>query len=162
MHNGQHDELSFRANGIDIAGFDFDTLLAHAIIANQIPHDLGFVASCEYAAPRWKTEFRVSGDAKGTQRFIKAKAEDLRTYNAKDSLLTALLRAPLQKRLDDTHNGQKLFDDSMALQRVAMDMKQVGAQIDMRKYAEHHTAYSQIMNEREDRFAKLLEGLDAQ
>jgi len=130
MHNGQHDVLVCRSHGIAIHGFDFDTLLAHATVGSQLPHDLGLVAALEYHAPRWKTEFKVTSDAKGLEAFTKRDPLELRLYNAKDAYMTTLLRRPLLARLARTHCGWELYSESFSLADLAMRMRLHGISMD--------------------------------
>jgi DNA polymerase len=105
FQNGNFDKISLQENRIEYRCDDeFDTLIAHRIVAPALPHDLGFMASMELGCDRWKTQFRVMSDIKGGERFRKAKEDpakfrDMRVYNAKDAAATVLLRAPLLGRM---------------------------------------------------------------
>lgn len=129
MQNGQHDLLTMKHNGFHIKNFTFDTLLAHAVVAPQIPHDLGLIATIEFHAPRWKTEFGEETDLKGAEKFTKRDPLALRTYNAKDAWMTVMLEEPLQRRLESTHRGQEQFLEKMRLQQWAMRMRERGVPV---------------------------------
>lgn len=141
MQNGQHDALTIKYRiGIDITeSYDYDTLLAHAVVAPRLRHDLGFIAACEVHAERWKTNFKVTSDVKGLAVFVERKEEDLRTYNAKDSAILPILQEHLDWHLAKTHRGQEELDKKLALMKVAMFMKERGIQVDTKKQAEHRT-----------------------
>jgi len=94
FQNRTYDVITLQENGLPVHGKFFDTLDAHAIVAPQLPHDLGFIASSYFMYPRWKTEFRVFDDKKGADAFARASARELRIYNAKDALMTAKRRHP--------------------------------------------------------------------
>ncbi len=106
FQNGNFDKISLERWGIDYATDDeFDTLIAHRVVAPGSPHDLGFIASMELGGPRWKTLFRVMDDRKGGERFRVAKQEparfrDMRIYNGRDALMTQMLKQPLMERMN--------------------------------------------------------------
>lgn len=137
LHNGNYDLVSLAANGITINGFNFDTLIAHHIAAAQLPHDLGFVASGEFASPRWKSEFRVNDDRKGSEAFSRATAEELRTYNAKDAVMTAKLYGSLTGALIHQPGALHRFSAAMNLNRLGLKMHSRGITCDTEKREEH-------------------------
>jgi DNA polymerase-1 len=120
MQNGQHDVLTLEKHGLTVKNFAFDTLLAHAVVAPQLPHRLGIIAACELCAPRWKS-----------------KVENYKEYNGQDVAGTALLQEPLQDALDATHNGQALFDEYMALNDIAIKMRRRGVLVDKDRLNRH-------------------------
>lgn len=104
FQNGNFDMVSLHINRIPCSRVDFDTLIAHRIVAPQVAHDLGFLAACFFAAPRWKSEHKVGDDRKGDERWKIARTDTvryhaLRDYNAKDALMTAKLRPALEVAL---------------------------------------------------------------
>jgi len=162
MHNGQHDALTLQHNDITLGGRHFDTMLAHSIVAPEVPHDLGFVACVEFPANRWKTEFRVEGDVKGSERFTAANADELKEYNAKDAMMTVRLHARLKKHLDNTHKGWGLFNHAMEMYFVAMNMRDGGAKIDVAAVAAHKQVLEGKMAEQAATFQNLTKDLPVQ
>ncbi len=153
LHNAQHDLLTCQAHGIQVSGDIFDTMLAHVIAAPQLAHDLGFVASLEFHAPRWKTEFHNESDLKGSEAFARRDAFELRTYNAKDALMTVRLMPRLEKRvLTEVFNGPALLLEQHRLAKVAMKMRLDGMQIDRSKFGEHRARLTEIMEKAEASF----------
>lgn len=148
MQNGQHDYLTAESIGMRIEGFDFDTLHAHGIVIQGIKHDLGTIASIEFSAPRWKTEFHVTGDAKGLDAFVKRDPLELRYYNARDAYVTYRLYGVLKARLAETNNGEKIMDETMKLVHIAIKMRRRGVPLDtdvrkgsgLSKFDEHRRA----------------------
>jgi DNA polymerase I-like protein with 3'-5' exonuclease and polymerase domains len=131
FHNAQYDLLSLRhVGGFTVRGPIFDTLLAHAIIAPQLPHDLGFVVSCELNAPRWKSIFRVEGADKGVARFKKADSKDLRTYNCLMGNVSVITRngpVHISKLVNSKYDGEVLSrsdDGTLEWRRVIGHHKQ--------------------------------------
>jgi DNA polymerase I len=156
FHNGQHDLLSLKYNGIDVLGKVFDTLLAHSIVGPQLPHDLGFVAALEFHAPRWKSEFRVETDLKGTEAFSKRPAHELRTYNARDAWMTVLLLEPLRQRLNQTHKGNELFAELTQLSDLAMRMREYGMKVARGQFSLHHEQLTALMTQAESDFKAIV------
>jgi uracil-DNA glycosylase family 4 len=146
LHNASHDLLSLKYNDLLVDGPIFDTLLAHSTVGPQLPHDLGFVAAIEMHAPRWKSEFRVESDAKGSETWVKRDAGDLRLYNAKDAYMTVRLYTFLCTRLDATHQGWGLFDEYTALADIAMRMREQGMRIDSSRLDAHRKHQTQLMD----------------
>lgn len=99
MHNGQHDLLGLKRAEYDVGGILFDTLLAHAVVAPILPHDLGFVASLYFHAPRWKAAFKVESEDRGLDLFVSKPIEDLCLYNARDAYMQRILMNPLEASL---------------------------------------------------------------
>lgn len=98
-HNFQHDILALKYKGYEITGPIHDTLLLHAVLAPQLRHSLTNVAAFETIAPRWKTEFATGSEDKGVAKFANADPLKLRTYNAKDAMMTARLFTLLMAQL---------------------------------------------------------------
>ena len=129
FQNGAYDIIALAQHGYDVENYSFDTLLAHAVAAPQLPHDLGFIACVETNAPRWKTVYRGGGSLE-------------RTYNAQDAYITAVLRERLSKRLDQTHNGWVLFDSEelggyMPLMKLAIKMREEGILVNSSRLEYH-------------------------
>jgi DNA polymerase-1 len=158
LQNGQHDILSLESVGIKLANYSFDTMLAHAVVAPQMPHDLGLMCAIEFHAPRWKSEFRVLSDAKGADSFVQRDPAELRIYNAKDAWMTRMLMEPLQERIRGTHNGGELFSQYMQLARVAIRMRRRGIQVETGNFERHRSA----LTERRAGAKRELEGIAAE
>jgi uracil-DNA glycosylase family 4 len=129
LQNGQHDRTELKHHGWVLNGPFFDTLLAHAVVAPRLPHDLGFMCAVEFAAPRWKTEFKVEGDDKGRQRsgrFDRAEIRDLQLYNCKDNIMQAKLALRLRDRIKTVHNGPALLAELEYLDELTLKMRERG------------------------------------
>lgn len=159
LHNSQFDILELKANGWQVNGPIYDTILAHAVVAPQLPHDLSFVAASEYHAPRWKTEFRVIGDDKRKGKGVKAfegPLVSLLPYNAKDVAMTAMLHPRLQARINKTHNGQALLDEYHDLNLISMKMKERGIYTEQSNLAEHRINLDNLLGDMQRRFRDLV------
>lgn len=139
FHNAQHDILELTGKGYEIKGEVHDTLLMHAVAAPQLSHRLTDVAAYELLANRWKTEFRVEGDDKGSKldRFAFAPLEELLPYNAKDVQGTAMLYPILGEHVLKTHKGPELYGQLRQTDKVAMKMKERGVMLDRSRFQGH-------------------------
>ena len=102
--NGNYDLISLGAWNIANSGCDFDTLIAHRILAPQVMHSLQFVAQSYHMCEPWKTLHAVGDDRKGDARWKIARGDKiryhaLRDYNAKDALMTVLCLEPMMAQL---------------------------------------------------------------
>lgn len=141
LQNAQFDVVELRQAGYELNGEIRDTLLMHAVVAPQLPHDLSFMCAVEFHAERWKTEFHIEGDDKGAgkklKRFAAAPLSELLPYNAKDVLATAILEKQLWARIGQTHRGAELNAKIHKLDAVAMKMRDWGFAVET-KNLEHH------------------------
>lgn len=159
LHNSQFDILELKANGWTVNGPIYDTILAHAVVAPQLPHDLSFVAASEYHAPRWKTEFKVVGDDKRKGKGVAAFSgplDSLLPYNAKDVVMSAMLQKRLQARIAKTHNGQALLDEYHDLNLISMKMKEWGIYTEQANLADHRTNLDTLLVDFKRRFRELV------
>lgn len=137
VQNGQFDVISLRTHQLEVRGQLWDTMVAHAVIANRLPHNLSFLATCEFHAPRWKEEFRVASDEPGAKRFETGDPDEVALYNAKDAWMQYKLYFPLSKRLLETHRGPSQFDALMVLIHEVIQMRTKGVRANMEAFARH-------------------------
>lgn len=156
LQNGTFDWIALEAAGLTFRGFVWDTLFAGCVIAPQIAHDLGHLASLEYFAPRWKSEFRVSGDAKGADRFAEADPVTLKLYNARDNFMTLLLKQAQEKRLAKIHLGDRRFREMMRLGELGKRMKVRGMLVDSAAREKHRTELRKEVAENERKFLDIV------
>jgi uracil-DNA glycosylase family 4 len=160
FQNQQFDIVELREAAYELNGPTYDTLLAHAVIAPQLPHDLSFMAAVEFSAERWKTEFRVEGDDKGSgkvlQRFVKAPLAELLPYNGKDVGATVLLKARFDAHLTKVHRGQELLDKIHALDAVALKMRDRGIAVEIANLDGHRVALNAEMSKLYETFRRLI------
>jgi DNA polymerase-1 len=128
-HNGIHDILGLKQIGLTVGNYTLDTILMHHVAGNTLKHDLGFVSQTEFACDPWKKIFKVTGDAKGLERFLRAKPGELTLYNAKDTAILPPLASALANRLDNTNNGWELYNGYLERSHIALSMQQWGARI---------------------------------
>lgn len=122
-HNSSHDVIGCEAIGWKVQGTIHDTLLAHYACAPSDNHGLQYAFLEEFAADAWKTKFKVTDDAKGSEAFLKASDEDLTAYNAKDALATAMLWNALKQRMNAADfDAWAHYYDRLELSVIARDM----------------------------------------
>ena len=129
FHNAQFDLKVLEHKGYPISGPIHDTMLLHAIVAPQLPHDLGFVFAYHYNAPRWKSE--RSGEWADTP--------ELREYNVRDTQSTALLLPHLLEALARVPRGAEQYDTFIKLVGVACRMSYRGAYSNAEASEKHRT-----------------------
>ena len=151
--NGQYDLMCLWRRGTVIKGpretvapgliryAPYDTMIAHAVYANEIAHNLALICSIEFHAPRWKDEFQAgAGEVKGKAKFQVSDPVKLRSYNGKDNVMQSHVEARAKVRLPQTHRGQELFDNYMAVQAIANEMCFRGVKVDRDRRLFHHRA----------------------
>ena len=160
LHNGNFDLVAFEALGIECNNFTFDTLVAHHVVAPQMAHDLGEVASIEYPAPRWKSEFKVTDDRKGSAFWEKVDPEALRLYNCGDALMTAKLYKPLKKRISEAYLGEKRFTEAMKICHIQRMMTQKGFLVDQDARESHRKVLINEIEQLKEQIHAATPGLD--
>lgn len=139
--NGQYDLMCLKKRGIEVKGRVFDTMVSHAVYANEIQHNLALICSIEFPAPRWKDEFQAgAGEVKGKAKFQKSDPVKLRTYNCKDNVMQSHVEGRAQERLAQTHRGVELFDNYLKVLDIANEMTWRGVRVDRDRRAFHHRA----------------------
>ena len=148
LQNGQFDHSVFIHNRIQFSGIDFDTLLAHAVVAPRLKHSLDIIACIEFHAPRWKILFKKAKDDSGGARYLNADPTERAIYNARDCYITRLLYDILSERLDATHNGWDLCNQYLELtKKLALPMRISGVRVDETKFEYHRQLLSSKKNE---------------
>lgn len=160
LHNAQHDILALRSIGMAVNGPIFDTMLAHAVVYPQLPHDLGFAVMQEFPAPRWKSEFKVAGDdkGKGLQRFVNASMEELCAYNNRDVQATAHLYKALSAKLDKIHRGWELFNGPhgyQTLDLITLKMRTRGIRVNTANQSAHRGSLTALLEKFRTEFGTL-------
>ena len=144
LQNGQFDSAVFAWNNLEFSGTDFDTLLAHAVVAPRLKHSLDIIGCIEFHAPRWKIIFKKAKDDSGGSRYLNADPIERAIYNARDCYITRLLYDVLLERLYITHNGLSLFEQSLALTKsLALPMRLYGVRVDASKFEYHRKLLSE-------------------
>jgi DNA polymerase-1 len=118
FHNSIYDCPVLARHGMPVAGLIDDTMLMHHSAFPGLAHDLQRVTTQFYAITPWKAEYRAGQGA----------LDELCRYNARDSLATARIRAPLVNALAHS-KGEDTYKVDMAMARAAERMHVVGVPI---------------------------------
>ncbi len=129
LHNGGYDQVGLETHGIALGNFRHDTILAHSVVCQQLPHKLAFACSLAFPNFRWKEDFKVTDDAKGSEVYYKRDPLELRKYNARDASMTFLLWGWLKAQLDAFPGGWKLYEHSLAVLPWTTLMEKRGVQV---------------------------------
>lgn len=130
-HNGKFDLGFLRRLTVAIRAFDFDTLLAHALIDSARPHNLLFVGQWydlvhqQYDA-QLEAEFKVMGE----RNYAKVSSKTLFRYAGVDAAVTAQLRPILEKQMDKAGVTDVFRKISIPLTFVLHSMEYEGARFD--------------------------------
>lgn len=144
FHNFVHDVPELEEHGYKLGGETVDTLLAHAVYAPQINHNLHLACAIEFHAPNWKSEFHVEGDDKTNKklkRFARAPIRDLQLYNCKDNVMQYLLWQVAKRRLNDIHKGWGLYQAYLDCSHIAIEMTRDGVLIDTARLETHAKSF---------------------
>ncbi len=141
MHNGKFDWSILREHNFPVAGFDFDTLIAHATLYPFLDHGLEKVASQYFTVPKWKT-------------LHKEGVSDLAYYCCLDTWMTYRLYGAMQKGMQQARN-QEVHDRRLRLSLVGMEMTKTGVGVDRDMWSE----YDRITKQRVGDSADTLIGL---
>lgn len=116
LHNAQFDEGEFWLNGIEVAGPIWDTMIGAAILDPDMPNNLEHVAKDCTDLPLWK---HLSG-------------VDLREYGCFDADATIRI-FNYQKQQLGVENVRAVFDTSMEVLPLLIDIRRKGLKIDVGK-----------------------------
>ena len=137
--NGQYDRMVLRASlGLDIkageAGFTFDTMVAHHVIASYLPHRLGFLAALYTDAPYYKASEAGEAWSASTDRA-------LHLYCLRDVKCTWLAAEKMREELAEVYpTAEQVFLHDTWQEAACERWKQVGIELDRAtlRYYRHH------------------------
>jgi uracil-DNA glycosylase len=118
FHNGLYDVPVLERHGFPVVGDWDDTMLLHHNAFPGLAHDLQRVTSQFYAVTPWKAEYRHGA---GTD-------SELLNYNAKDTLGTARIHAPLTITVQKSQ-AERSYECDKAMAKAAIVMTRVGVPI---------------------------------
>lgn len=132
MHNGKFDLLWMWVHFGVQWPLDFDTMLAHYLIDENMRHGLKFLAQVYCGAPDWEVDL----DVKQGQSSLKK----LSKYHAHDLFYTRKLRYVLGRILSKDWEVKRVFDKIlMPCARMFVEIEMNGVYIDETKFAEAET-----------------------
>lgn len=159
MHNAGHDATGLAAKGLPLGGDEVDTLLMHATLAPQLPHNLQYTAACYLPVEPWKKLFRAGTDLKGMDVFAKRDQYELRTYNAKDTYATWRAKKEMSNEMQRRPYFRSHFERLAALSQLGRKMSLRGAQVDRSRFVAHDERLASDMRDLRERFREQVTGL---
>ena len=149
-------DLQVLANyGIEVQGPLWDTMVAHYLIQPEVRHNMDFLAE---AYLNYKTIHidELIGPRGKTQKSMRdLEPEKVYEYAAEDADVTLKLKNILLPKLKETGVEQLFYDIEMPLVRVLATMERNGVCIDTEALAETSRAFTQRMNNIEQRIYEL-------
>ncbi len=138
-HNLKHDYLALRKAGIDLAGIEFDTMVASYVLdPGRRDHSLDALAMQHFDV-RTTTYDELCGKGKDFRPIAECDVEKVRDYACEDADIAISLENKLRVDLD-TQDMDKLYRSiELPLIHVLADMEWAGIAIDFeffRKFAE--------------------------
>lgn len=128
--NIKYDQGILRQYGIERLGPIFDTMLAHALVAHDSPHNLTALAM-HYLHYNPIPIEELIGYTKGTQRSMRDVAPALiKDYAVEDADITWQLQKPLAKAIEQENLQQLCYNVEFPLVQVLVDMEYQGVKVD--------------------------------
>lgn len=130
-HNIKYDLQVLRSEGIEVAGVDFDSMLASYLIdPGRRSHAIDAL-SLEFLQRPMTSYDEVAGKGKQQVSFARVSIDAARDYSAADSDIAWLLRAVLEPRVAEVGAAALLRDVELPLVAVLMEMERTGITIDV-------------------------------
>lgn len=156
--NGAFDVREMRAKGLDFRN-GFDTMLAHATRWPQLKHGLEWIALQYYSVPRWKVEFKAYSDVKGSDMWQQRDPLELRTYNARDTLMQRKLYEPTRDALHEIPRGMELFEERMRQADLAARASDLGMLVSRERLQGHRDNITAKMQPNLEAVAAIASGV---
>lgn len=159
-HNGNFDRKFLRDVGVEVNGYDFDTMLAHHLLDENSDHglkQLAWLPDIDMGGYEEKLrEFRKVED--GNIKLNEAPDEDLWQYCGADADCTLRLKELFEPKLkyDISYRGPANLDllfkkIVMPMTNVLLDMEWRGIRIDMKKLEYFKKKYGDILEDLDHR-----------
>lgn len=134
FHNGSYDTVVLRACNLPVQGWQADSMAAHHVVDGELPHSLAFVSSVFLEAPYWKD------DVKGDVKWLDLEDWRLRSYCARDCLVTIRIMPPLMRLIRD-YDQQKLYEQEIQIAKVMTKATYRGIGVDLARRDEMGIQY---------------------
>lgn len=126
--NGQYDRLCLESTMgfhiLDASGDNFDTILAHHIVAGFLPHSLGFLASLYTEAPYYKAT--ESGESWASESDL-----ELWLYNLRDCRVTRIAAHKLRQEIKERKEDIALYQHDAWQEAQAQEWRYTGVEVDL-------------------------------
>ncbi len=133
--NSKYDRLLFRSVGVNLAGLDFDTMLASYVLdPGRRSHGLDVLA-LEFLDHTMTSYADLCGKGRGAIPFDECPVEAARDYSCEDADMTLRIRRVFEPQLE-THELTRLLDGvEIPLVGVLAEMEWTGIAIDLPLFA---------------------------
>ncbi len=130
-HNGKFDLAFLRRLRVAVRAFDFDTMLAHALIDSARPHNLLFVGQWyNLVHQQYDAQLEAEFKAIGERNYARVRSRTLFRYAGVDAAVTAQLRPILERKMERAGLTDVFRRISMPLTHVLHSMEYDGARFD--------------------------------
>ena len=149
-------DLQVLANyGIEVQGPLWDTMVAHYLIQPEVRHNMDFLAEAYLNYKTIHIDELIGPKGKTQKSMRDLEPEKVYEYAAEDADVTLKLKNILLPKLKETGVEQLFYDIEMPLVRVLATMERNGVCIDTEALAETSRAFTQRMNNIEQRIYEL-------
>ena len=154
-HNAKYDYMVMKNAGIEVAGIEFDTMLASYVLdPGRASHSLDSVAM-DLIGHKCISYKEVTGKGKDQKTFDQVPIDMAREYAGEDAHVTWLIHQRQQEPLKE-QNLTKLFKEiEMPLLFVLAEMETSGVKIDSDFFAKLSGEYSNQLNKIEEKIHNL-------
>ena len=156
--NAKFDSKFARANDITIRNWDFDTVIAHALVDENKPHNLTFMLDWfgigfgNYERELWPYVNKTKANKKP---YSHVPPPILALYLARDVVGTFRLRPILRKKLKQEGMFELFRDQQMPLIRLMTDMEYRGIKVDVEQLQNLSKKFAFILADCEEKLRKL-------
>ena len=149
-------DLQVLANyGIELKGQLWDTMIAHYLIQPELRHNMDFMAESYLHYKTIHIDELIGPKGKNQKSMRDLSPADVYEYAAEDADITLQLKNVLEPKLKEANAEQLFYEIEMPLVRVLAEMERNGVRIDTASLAETSRAFTQRMNEIEERIYQL-------
>ena len=149
-------DLQVLANyGIELKGQLWDTMIAHYLIQPELRHNMDFMAESYLHYKTIHIDELIGPKGKNQKSMRDLSPSDVYEYAAEDADITLQLKNVLEPKLKEANAEQLFYEIEMPLVRVLAEMERNGVRIDTASLAETSRAFTQRMNEIEERIYQL-------
>ena len=127
FQNAPFDTWHLDRHGYPVANVAEDTMLAHHAVHPELPHNLGYIVSIYGKTPYWKDVVLGSED-----RMIQMDDKEVRTYNARDTVVLHQIIPGLLKDLEEMGTMRTYREWSLKLIKPLRKMSDYGLLIDQK------------------------------
>jgi DNA polymerase-1 len=153
--NLKYDMIVLRSAGIEIAGVDFDTMIASYLLeAGQRNHNLDELALAYLGHETIKIS-ELIGKGKEQRRMDEVSTRRVADYAAEDAWVPVLLRPILAKKLEDAKLTDLLQSLELPLIDVLVELEYNGIKVDVGRLAELSQRYGERLSELEQQIYDL-------